>query len=229
MRYGLALLVGLLVLATPAHADFVLTFDKTNYDVTVGGTVNVNVYLTETGTDILATEGLIGAGLLLNFNAPPSATDPAQVVAIEPNPGVNPAAPDFDFLSTSIVPAGPGLAGVAELDWGLSINTFFPPMGGSSILIGTFTFAAGSVDGDVTNLSTGLSGLKFVAGDGTDIDDTYGIGSTTATITTTTTTSVPEPASLALLVLGLTPVLAWSRSHSARKRLTNAVLPLDVA
>lgn len=202
MRVSFALLAAPLIFALPARADFVVAFDRSNYDVTPGGTVQVGVALTETGTTVLTDNGLLGAGLLVHFNLPTTATDPAQVISIAPNPLVNPGAPDFDFLSTSIIPAASGSAGVAELDWGLTINTLFPASGGSSVLIGVFTFQAGSVAGDVTNLSTDLSGVKFVAGDGTVIDDTFGIASARATITVTTVPT-PEPSSIVLLSVGV--------------------------
>jgi hypothetical protein len=210
MRRIILLLVGLLAVSTQARGDFSLTFDQTSYTVDVGGSVNVKVFLTETGTNLLTTEGLIGAGLQVKFNQPSSAIDPAQVVSINPNPSVNPNDPDFDFLSTSIIPASHGVAGSAELDWGLTINTFFPPTGQSSILIGTFTFVAGSLVGDVTNLESDLSGLKFILGNGIDIDDTNGISSTTASISTSSR-AIPEPASVSLLALGIIGLFALLR------------------
>lgn len=223
MRHLSILTLGLLAVASSARADLVLQFGQSNYDVAAGGLVKVDVYLTETGTDLLAANGLIGAGLLVNFNESPFAADPAQVTDVSPNPGVNPGPPDFDFLITSISPAGAGVAGVAELDWGLTVNTFFPPAGESSLLIGTFTFAAGSIVGDVTHLSTGLSGLKFVLGDGTDIDDTFGISPSSATITAIPSViGVPEPASLGLMIAGLAGVSTRLLRSRTRRTATSS-------
>jgi hypothetical protein len=217
MRLFFAVLAGVLAAGLPARADFVLTFDRSNYDVGANGTVKVDVSLTETGTTVLTDNGLIGAGLLVRFNLPATASDPAQVVAIQPNSGVNPGAPDFDFVTKTIVPATVGSAGSAELDWSLTTNTLFPPSGANSILIGSFTFVAGSVIGDVTGLEADLSGLKFIAGDGTDIDDTFGIKSSTATIKVGAQPT-PEPSSVTLAILGSLPVVGYVLSARSGRR-----------
>ena len=165
-----------------AQAGFILGFGQANYQVGPGQGIDVPVYLTESGTDILATAGLNSAGLVVSFNLPPMVSDPAQVTTITPNPGVNDV---NDFISTSITPATGSTIGTAELMFSIVLSDVLkPPPGSSSVLLGTFHFVAGSVPDQVTNLSTGIvsGGPQFLSGTGQQLDSM--ITTSTASIAT---------------------------------------------
>jgi hypothetical protein len=202
-------IAALALIAAPARAGLVLTFDQSNYAANPGQTVNVSVFLDETDSDgTLANTGLIGAGVTVSSNLAPFATDPAQVTSISANPAVNPLDPDFpDSLSTSITPATDSSPGSASLSWFLAINTFYPAPGSSDILIGTFAFRTGMTPGQVTNLSVGVlapAGDQFYLGDFTNIDAQ--ITGSTATIT-----AVPEPSSLLLAATAVAALIVLGR------------------
>src|SRR5262245_30902366 len=65
-----ALLIGLLLTANPARAELVLGFGQPGYVAGACQGMDVSVFLTESGTSILATEGLNSAGLVVSFNLP---------------------------------------------------------------------------------------------------------------------------------------------------------------
>jgi hypothetical protein len=187
------------------HAEFVLGFGQTNYQVGPGQGVDVPVYLTESGTDILATAGLNSAGLVVSFNLPPMVSDPAQVTTITPNPGVSDV---NDFISTSITPATGSKIGTAELLFSILLSGVLkPPSGSSSVLLGTYHLVAGSVPDQVTQLSTGIvpGGPQFLSGTGQQLDSM--ITTSTATITTQT---VPGPPGIVLLGTGILSVIGYA-------------------
>jgi hypothetical protein len=181
-----------------ARADFVLGFGQTNYSVDPSQGIDVPVFLTETGTTILTTDGLNSVGLVVSFNLPILVSDPAQVTLITPNPGVN----DIDdFLSTTINPATGSTTGTAELMFSIVLSDVLKPeAGSSSILVGTFHFVAGSVLGEVTNLSTGIlpGGSQFLSGTGQELDSMITTGTASISVR-----SVPEPSGMVLMGAGI--------------------------
>jgi len=212
-------LVGIGLAEGPARADLVLTFDQSNYLVDANQGFDVSVYLTESGTNILATDGLSSAGIVVSFNVPAMVSDPAQVVQITQNPGVSET---DDFVSTTITPATSSQAGTAQLMFSIFLSdVLFPPSGSSSILIGTFRFAAGAVPGETTNLSVAIAGggAQFFSGTNQDLDDL--ITTTTASVTVRGGGVVPEPHAILLLSSGLVPAvfLVRRKGSSSRRRL----------
>lgn len=204
---AVAVLLSLLGATSPAQGGLVLNFGQANYTVNPGQGVDVPVYLTETGTDILATDGLNGAGLVVRFNLAPQVDHPAQVSGIALNPGVN----DLDdFLFTSVTPATGTQVGSAELMFSIVLsNVLKPPAGSSELLLGTFHFVAGSVAGQTTSLSVEIlpGGPQFYSGSGLTLDGM--ISTSQATITTTAVQSVPEPPGLVLALTGVLGVVAY--------------------
>jgi hypothetical protein len=196
-----------------AKADLVLRFGQADYVVAPGQGIDVPVYLSESGTTILATEGLNSAGLVLSFNLPPRVNDPAQVTLITPNPGVN----DIDdFVWTSINPATGSTTGTAELLFSIVLsNVLFPSSDPSSILLGTFHFTAGAIPGEVTNLSVGIApgGPQFLSGTGQELDPMIAAGDSSVR-----TLAVPEPRSIILLGSSAFcfAVYAWRRRRMVK-------------
>jgi hypothetical protein len=190
-----------------ARAGLLLEFGASNYSAAPGQGIEVPVFLTESGTTILATDGLNGAGLFISFNLPARVSAPAQVTAITVNPGVN----DLDdFLFTSISPATGSTTGSAELMFSIVLSDVLkPPVGSSSIRLGTFHFDAGLVPGQVTNLSTGIptGGPQFLSGTGQNLDSM--ITTSTATITVQGVTSVPEPSGIVLSGTGFLGLIGY--------------------
>ena len=184
--------------ASEAKADLIYEFDQSNYSVLPGATVDVSVFLTQTGaTDVLTTEGLDSIGGKVFFNDPTLPTDPAVVLS-ESDITSNAA---FDDSGLEMTVLDPGIsAGIED-----SIGTSSSPVMGSSILLGTFRFTAGNVVGEVTNLRATdfdptvgndsiVSGTNF-----TGLDNLLGADAT-ATITVS---AVPEPGTATALVMGL--------------------------
>jgi hypothetical protein len=189
---------------TPARAELTLGFGQPAYAAAPGGGLDLAVYLTETDTTILVDEGLNGAGLIVSFNLTPYASDPAQVVSIGPNPGLNDSG---DFILSSITPADGASAGSAELLFSVLLSDIlFPPAGSSSILLGVFHVVAGTTPGETTLLSVDVlpGGSQFITGAGTILDTDITGGSASIIVVAT---AVPEPSSLLLaaasIVLGV--------------------------
>jgi hypothetical protein len=179
-----------------AKAGLILGFGQAGYTAAPGQGIDVPVYLHESGTSVLATEGLNSAGIVISFNVPPTAIDPARVTLITPNPGVNDA---DDFLSTSISPASGSTAGSAELLFSIVLSdVLFPTPGSSSILLGTYHFTAGATPGQVTNLSVGIApgGPQFFSGAGQELDSMITAGNASISVQAQ---AVPEPSCLTLL------------------------------
>lgn len=184
------------VFASRAHGDLIYAFDQSNYQVAVNGTIDVQVFLQQFGSIAgdpadLSTDGLTSGSVQLFFNdTPPS--DPAEVLMtsdILPNPALD------DTLLGAEFDLNPGVS-AAFVD-----GVDFTPLLGTNILLGTFTFTAGSVAGEVTNLRTSdwRAFDDTVAGNFAALDGV--IGNTTATITTFSSAAVPEPSSFVPLLL----------------------------
>ena len=138
------------------------------------------------GETILTDFGIVSGSTRVFFNEPVVPGDPATVVAAgDITPNVN-----FDDPFLTNVFLDPGIS--AGLVGGVDILT--PAITGNSILLGTFTFTAGSVGGEVTNLrATDLDAFfdDTVADNGALLDALIQDGFATITVTGA---AVPEPA-----------------------------------
>lgn len=209
---GLMVVVGLLFTPLAVRADFQFQFDQSAYTVNPGGTVQVNVFLVETNTNLLSTLGVLGAGVRVNVIAP----FPSQPAAVLANSDIL-ANPAFDQVGGG-TGVGPNTAGLAEF---VFFNpTVFPNPGTPDrILIGSFIFTAGGVPGEVTHLQATRFdpvGDFFALGDGSVPGD-GSIADGTADIRVSSQAAVPGPSSLALCVIGLA-TLAVSRLHMRTKQ-----------
>ncbi|MBX3414213.1 MAG: hypothetical protein KF708_16115 [Pirellulales bacterium] len=138
--------------AVRAEPLYSYRFDQASYTVSPGAAFPVSVYLRETfdsgDPTLLDTDGLLTAGVRVRFDVPTVPSDPARVVA----PGDISANPAFD-MSPFIELVPNASAGI-----GASVDFFSPAVtaltgpGFHEIWLGTFTFSAGTVGGEVTQL-----------------------------------------------------------------------------
>ena len=190
----LTFFIVLLFMSSQAQADIVYQFDATNYSVAPGATVDVEVFIVQTGNTTndpvdLSTDGLESAAVRVFFDGNPP-TDRAEVLSTG-NITFNPQFDDIALEQSDVVP---GIsAGLAD-----SINFVANPVTGTNILVGTFTFTAGLVPGEVTNLrATDFGDFDdTIAGDAnlTALDDIIVDG-----VATITVTAIPEPGSMIFL------------------------------
>jgi hypothetical protein len=234
MRRWSSLFIALACLAwatvpLPAASMYEFTFDQSVYEVQAGQSVTVSVYLYETvtsgTTSVLATEGLITAGVRLSYGSSP--TDPATISGMTAAPNFT-NEKDLDsatFLTAAEVAAGG--TGAANPIGGLQLSTFTPDYGtvvaGTGgkeyqILLGTVTFTAGDVVGETTTIKASdlftNASLADTTTDWGTVLDSFSIWTGTADIVV-----VPEPASwVGLLGMGLTAGICWRvRSRRARR------------
>ena len=190
----LTFFIVLLFMSSQAQADIVYQFDATNYSVAPGATVDVEVFIVQTGNTTndpvdLSTDGLESAAVRVFFDGNPP-TDRAEVLSTG-NITFNPQFDDSTLQESDVMP---GIsAGLAD-----SINFVANPVTGTNILVGTFTFTAGLVPGEVTNLrATDFGDFDdTIAGDAnlTALDDIIVDG-----VATITVTAIPEPGSMIFL------------------------------
>ena len=191
MFRSIVILIACSLVNQSVHAGFMYSFGQTNFDVVAGGTVDVPVYLLQVdamGDPVnLTIDGIFSGGVRVFFNVTPP-SDPAAVLSladIVPNPMFDTdLPPDFDLVVGES-------AGFVD-----SIDFFSPALMGNNILLGTFTFTAGNVIGEVTNLRAedfSSAPNETIANDPffTPLDNLIGTGGATITVT-----AVPEPSSL---------------------------------
>ena len=217
---------------TPATADLVLAFTPNatpiTFTVTVGQTVNVPVYIVERNqaplTSLLSTEGLLSAGVRLNYNTTAgSATVTASGANI--NPGFN--------TNTSGFPIVNNAAGFSAVSAGTTNPAGVQTSGSPpAILVGTFTFQGNQV-GNVTTVTTAkpqaLPFPEFVSNTTFTVLETqpfanlfFAAGNTSNLVsystTITTVAAVPEPATIALLgLIGVGSIVAVRRWRRGRQ------------
>lgn len=203
------------VSAAQAGGVYQYVFDQDTYALPPGETMDVPVYLQETvgaeDTPVLSPGGvgLITAGVRLLFNDPPQPSQPARVVNlfdIKENP-------DFDFPTSSLT------ATTAKLSLGTLLNPtvhgYEESPGVYRVLLGTFRFTAGEIEGQSTPIRATDYDPGFddvVTGDMRVLDNSPLVDGM-ATITT-----VPEPTTLGLLACAAAVgmVLAIGRGKSCR-------------
>jgi hypothetical protein len=200
--------------AAPARAASIYTFFAANYNVTVGSTVAVPVYLNISGTDFLnlvADNGLGSAGVRLTLDTGSAPADPATIASAG---DVSPNTVDFDPFSVIdyVSTANAGFAVFAPSP-GLEMTTGELP---GDFLLGTITFTAGLTPGVTTFLASDL----FATPDTTSWDLNYIFDpDTTASVTITTVAAVPSSVPLptsAYAGLSLLLLLAATRAFNRR-------------
>lgn len=200
------------IAATTRAATYEYAFDQANYTVSPGNTVDVLVYLQETGGSVFKGNGLIGAGVAVRLDDLPRPTSPAKVLTLEDVANVS----DFEReWSKHAVPA----SGYVDLSlWTMDYVYGAETATGSDVyrlLLGKFTFTAGTVPGEVTHIratdfdTTSDDVVYYYNNDMSNPTALDGvIQDATATITT-----VPEPRNVVLLATGVAGILAcvWRR------------------
>jgi hypothetical protein len=136
-RSSLVLVAVLLLPISLASADIIYEFGQSNYNVSVGGTVDVEIFLSQNdplGTDPinLSMDGLASAGLRVFFNDTPP-TDPAAVLSLA---DIAPSALFDNMFVDATLDLVPGES-AAFAD---SVDFFSPPIPGPRILLGTLRF-----------------------------------------------------------------------------------------
>jgi hypothetical protein len=225
----LAALAGRPALAGPQYQ---YVFSQANYTVAPGGTVAVTVSVEETfnpqtDTSLLApgTDGLVGGGVAVQV-VPPLPSSPAEVLttgAIQGNSA-------FNLAQVPQLPA-PGLAnsaGLLELATNPVFGTITSQTATSETVVlplATFTFTAGNIPGDVTNLvamDTTIGGIPSennITASGISLDALLQSGTATITVTAAV---VPEPSGLTLVVFGAVCGVYVLRRRSTKPRLPRA-------
>ncbi len=173
-----------------AHADYQFQFADSsgnatsNFNVTAGGTVAVQVFLLQdnTGTSNgLNTVGLSAAGVQLNTQTPTT----ANVTATAANPA-------FDQSNTTIGANAQIIESVVQ-----NVPVVSPTGDPNRILIGTFTFTGLTPGSTLAVTALPGTGADNVLGDGTVIDSL--IANSSAVITVA---AVPEPGTMLLTGMG---------------------------
>ena len=197
------------LIASEGRADYIFTFDRTNYEVAPGETVDVEVSLTQitpVPSDI-SLDGITDVGVRVFFNDSPP-LDPARVFSID-DIIINPLFDNNDALvgNQKDLDSGVSAGFLGAIDFGS------PALTGDSIVLGSFRFTAGNSVGEVTNLlvTDFSSADETFANDPTiSVLDSF-ISSSTATITVS---AVPEPGSITLIVMAsvLTVMIRGNRN-----------------
>jgi len=206
LRLALACLVGL-GSSTASQAAYRFEFDQAEYQVNPGENVTVSLFVAQDGgSDLLTTEGLFGVSTQLFYNEAPFASDPAQILALADivrNPQF-----DDPLSGPSRTLATGGSRGTAEYAFAVLnvLAPVFPPaLDPNRILLVTYTFKAGSIEGERTSLRA--LALDILTGEGTDLTGLTLPGESSILI-------IPEPATALLVVLALP--LAWVGNRRLR-------------
>lgn len=183
---ALAAVLALVGWAAPARADYeFLLADAagtatTNFTVVQGSTVDVRVYLLETGTTTLVTTGLSSAGVQVGGFA-------AGVAAVETAPTAGPA-----WDSGTGTAGNPAALRVFQ-DVGDPVRAAAEGPEAGRVLVGTFRFTGVSVGTTAFVTADPGPGADTVLADGLVLD---GLINNTAGLITVT--AIPEPGALAL-------------------------------
>jgi hypothetical protein len=206
-----------------AGSTYQLAFDQSTYQVDPGGKVVVSVFLQEqvTGgsTSVLATDGLIGAGMRLSFDVAPLPSDPAKILSLgDVTLNDGPGAFSGGVQSLMLNPGS-----YVDLTETVDVNNpavTATDLGGGlfQILIGSFGFTAGSIAGQVTTIQAGDipgSFQDWITGAGDELDPL--ISAETARIEVRGA-AVPEPSGLIGLTVGLIGAGGYGVARRRRSR-----------
>jgi hypothetical protein len=199
--------LGLLLAGDSARATYQFEFTDSSgvannsFSVVQGSTVDIRIYLQQTGTDTgLTTSGLNSGGVGLTYNQAI-----ASVTAITPNPTFN----NNSFFIGTGTSANPSTLNVSQDVGGIVAATSGPDA--NRILLGTFRFTGVSAGTTLTLTVDPHSGIDDnVLANGTVLDGLIANASAAITVTT----PVPEPGTLiltGLLGLGGAAGAAWRR------------------
>jgi hypothetical protein len=189
-----ATLLACLALAGPARADFSYQFAdaggtaSSNFTVSQGGTVDIRVYLLQTGGSTnLTAAGLTDGGVSLTFSAsgPFTVTSTANIF-----PG-----PDFGGTNHTSLSTNSGTT-TATVQVHNSTPVLAPTSGADQnrILLGTFRFSGVTPGSDLTVTTLpDPNSANNIDGNGVNLDSM--IHNSSAAITVT---AVPEPGSIVL-------------------------------
>lgn len=187
-------------------ADVVLAFSSdsgssfsTSFDIAIGDNLTIDVFVRDSGSTTLATDGLFGfhlTGTALPMNTGTVTTGGIGSIF------------DFDRTDNSTS---------STIDWQAAVFSNTIPIA-SSIHLGSFDFSASSV-GTTTftfadaNPGTETTDVDWLSGLGIELDQTiFGAGATDTYSMIITAAAIPEPSSLAILLVA---AAAW---HGKRRR-----------
>jgi len=192
-----------------AESVYQFAFDQATYQVNPGAQVLVNVYLQEqvTGgsTSVLATEGLVGAGVHVAFDLPPLPSDPARITGVKDillNDG--PGAFAGGFQSIMLSPRS--YAQFIERVDTLGDPVHATDLGGGlfRILVGALRFTAGQIAGETTWIVAGdiSDSHELITGGGASLDTLVAPGRSGIEVRSAVG-AVPEPSGLIGLTIGM--------------------------
>ncbi|MCR9200392.1 MAG: PEP-CTERM sorting domain-containing protein [Planctomycetaceae bacterium] len=191
-----------LLFSHAASAELIYEFGQSEYTATPNGTVDVDLYLRQTGGEtVLSDFGLISVSGQILFNEAPGPTEPAEVLSTA-DITIN---PQFDdpFLSMPVLDPGTsaGMLGVIDIT---SPEVFANQ---DRIHLGTFRFTVGSIQDEVTSLRATDLDVAFedtLTGNGLFLDSLISDGLATITV-------VPEPSQVAALGGLVLAAIGWRR------------------
>jgi len=219
---GLGIGIALLTGGGTANADlgFSFQFDQSNYVVSPGGQVAVEVFLRQTGTpgagetNVLGGSGAVGVtGTGVTITFPVGAND-AQVLSASDISG-NSAFDNAGFGPVTSVSGGSALLSQAVILGSPVLGTAVSGLTNTyDCFLGTFQFTAGLQAGQVTTIGASIPlsphSSDNVAATSPEPTVLTNIESAAATITVQSVTAVPEPSSLRVVLGALASVLLVS-------------------
>ena len=224
-----AVVLACVLMLSPARAGsaYQLVFNQSTYQVDAGGDASVGVYLQEQvsggSASVLATDGLIGAGVRISFDVAPLPGDPAKVLSVaDVTSNDGPGGFSGGFQSVALMPGS--YVHLTE-----TVNLAAPAviaddLGGGlyQIFIGSFRFTAGLIAGETTTIRAGdIPGASqdWITGTGDVLDPMISAGTSTITVRGA---AVPEPSSLIGLTIGLLGVGGYAIARRRRQPAASA-------
>lgn len=176
-------------------------FDQTNYSVAAGSDVTVKLFIRETfdvgEASLLDTDGLQSVGARVAFAGAGGVIEPAQFFSFVGNSA---------FDGSSVVDIDPGISvGIVEyVDFFSPSVTVARGSGFNELLIGTFTFHAGNIAGEVTDLHAvdfSTFSIETTTGNFDILDPNILAAAAVITVDGSSVSTVPEPSSIVLTMI----------------------------